>query len=279
MRTTAHCSGIVIITSLLALSACGKSDEVTLGDFGEQASSSTCDKVYECCLPTEKPVVEHMNYSGGRAECGSKTRSALGFWAAVIAQEQQRGRLRYDGKLARRCLDAYAAATCEAHKSDQPLDGCDSFIVPLTPPGSACGMSESCMGGTCVGATEAQEGTCRTHAAEGESCASSACSKGLFCGSGKICQRRLASGQSCRIHGECQSGGCNGLENEGATSGTCGPKGGEQTRCFVTTGCAYGGGTGGGMGLLALLGLVGAAAASLRRRRRTAIPGVTSRRC
>jgi MYXO-CTERM domain-containing protein len=266
MRTTAYWNGI-LITVVLGAGACGKSDEVELDDFGEQAARSTCDKVYECCMPTDKELVAHMRYSGGRAECGSKTRDSVGFWAAVISQEQDKGRLHYDAKLARRCLDAFAAATCETHKSNAALDGCDTFITPRTAPGAACSASESCMGGACVGVTAEKEGVCRAYVAEGASCADNPCSKDLICGSGKICRQRLPSGQSCNSHGECQSQGCNGLDADAGTRGTCGPKGGEQTRCFVTTGCSFaGGGSPAGSAPLVLVAL-GALVAALRRRR------------
>jgi MYXO-CTERM domain-containing protein len=265
MRTSSYCTGIVI-TVALATGACGNSDEVELDDFGEQAARSTCDKVYECCMPMEKELMAHMRYSGGRTECGSKTRDAVGFWAAVISQEQDKGRLSYDGKLARRCLDAFAAATCEAHKSNAALDACDSFITPKTAPGAACSADESCLGGACVGITGEKEGVCRAYAAEGASCAENPCSKSLLCGSGKICRPRLPDGQTCNSHGACQSQGCNGLDADAGTAGTCGPKGGEQTRCFVTTGCAFGGGDPAGSAPLVLVAL-GAVVAALRRRR------------
>jgi hypothetical protein len=259
MNRAACLSGIVMAGTIVV--GCGGSDdEVKLGSFGAEASRSICDKVYECCMPTDVELAAHMNYSGGREACGTKTEKSTGFWAAIIGKEQERGRLSYDGKLARRCLTAFGAATCEAHKSNQPLDGCDTFITPKTPPGAACNAHESCVGGSCGGLTAEHEGVCRAFVGEGASCASDPCGKGLFCeGSAKICKPRKPNGESCNLHGECQSEGCNGRNPDAGTAGTCGLKGGEQTRCFVTSGCAFAGGQprggGGALGALGLLAL------------------------
>jgi MYXO-CTERM domain-containing protein len=268
MKSTAQWSGLVLSLSLavfLGAGGCGKSDEVSLKEFGEQASQTTCDKVYECCSASDSELAMHMNYSGGREECGRKSRESMGFWAAIIGKEQERGRLSYDPKLARRCLDAFAAASCETHKGNAALDACDTFITPKTPPGSPCNAGESCMGGGCVGLSAEKEGVCRAYVAEGGSCAESPCGKGLFCEPGsKTCKPRKSAGASCNLNGECQSEGCNGRNPDAGTAGTCGAKGGEQTRCFVTSGCSYGGSTSAGAGalLLALLALV-----AVRRRR------------
>lgn len=289
MRATAHWSGkvsVLAIVSALAATggACGKSEELALDDFGEEAARTTCDKVYECCMATDSVVAGHMSYGGGREMCGSKTRDYLGFWAAVIDQERDKGRLEYDARLARRCLDAYAVATCEAHKANVPLDGCEAFVIPRTAPGGACAVNESCLGGECVGGGEGKEGTCRALATEGQSCDGLSCAKGLRCdgsGGAKVCRPKRAAGEACSTNAECQSAGCNKPSADAA--GTCGPRGGAQGRCFVTTGCSFGGaGTPGGAGLVALLGVLalglavrGGRVARARRRER----GLTSRRC
>ena len=256
----------IVGTLAIGTGACDKSENVALEEFGEQSARAICGKVYECCQPMESAVVMNMGYSGGRAECGTKSSESLRFWAAVIGQEQARGRLSYDAKLARRCIDAYAAASCEAHKGNQPLDGCDSFITPKTPPGSPCGANESCIGGGCVGLAANIDGACRAFVPEGGSCAVDPCGKGLYCdGNGKLCKRRQADGQSCNLHGECQSQGCNGRDADAGVPGTCGPKGGDQTRCFVTNGCDFGGNRPRGPGALVALVLVMALLGRLRR--------------
>jgi hypothetical protein len=256
---------LVLVPLALVSGGCGKSDEVALGGFGEEASQTICDKVYECCAEME--LIEHMDYKGGRAQCGTKSSKSLGFWAAIMGKEQERGRLSYHPAVARRCLTAFAAATCEAHKRNEALDGCDSFITPKTQPGAACAAHESCVGGQCVGLSESTEGICRSFVGEGEPCAAAPCGKGLHCHAGtKRCEAKRPAGATCNLHGECASGGCNGRNPDAGTAGTCGLKGGENTRCFVTTGCAYGAGRPGAAGALALVLLAGAAAACRRRR-------------
>ena len=113
-------AGIVMV---LAVGCDSKSDEVKLADFGQQSANAVCDKVYECCSLTDTELMAHMGYSGGRAACGTKNKDSMGFWAAVIGQEQERGRLAYDPKLAHRCLEAFAATSCEGHKSNAAAGG------------------------------------------------------------------------------------------------------------------------------------------------------------
>lgn len=249
------------------------STEVRLGQFGARASQSICDKVYECCGANDSELAAHMNYSGGRAACGTKTEGAMGFWAAIIEQEQAKGRLSYDPTLARRCLDSFGAASCDAHKRNEPLAGCDSFITPKTSPGMPCQAGESCIGGTCVGQGENVEGVCQAFAGAGQSCAEAPCAKDLFCeGGSKTCRARRSNGESCHTHGECASQGCNGRNPDAGTPGSCGLKGGASP-CFVTTGCSYGGAPAGGGGLALALGLL---ALGWARRRRGEAKGVSA---
>lgn len=267
MQTSRMWSGALMALVAVGVGCDDKSDGVALGQFGAQASQSICDKVYECCGASDTELAAHMNYGGGRAACGTKTKDSMGFWAAIIENEQLKGRLSYDPALARRCLDSFGAASCEAHKRNEPLAGCETFITPKTSPGMLCGASESCIGGACVDQGDNSEGVCQAFATVGQSCAEAPCGKDSFCDGSKICRPRLASGETCHTHASCQSQGCNGRNPDAGTPGSCGMKGGEGTRCFVTTGCSYGGAASGGVGPV-LLGLVGLGWAFGRRRRR-----------
>jgi MYXO-CTERM domain-containing protein len=256
---------IVLVLGLGGGIACStKSDELTLDRFGGEAARVICDKTYGCCTAPE--LMQHMDYSGGRAACGDKTKASLDFWAAVIEQERAKGRLNYDPGLARTCFDSYAGATCEQHKRNPVLLGCDHFVVPKVAPGSPCRASESCVGGSCKGVTPEADGVCVVLATEGGSCASATCAKGTFCNGSKICQRPKPDGETCGLHSECQSAGCNGRNPDAGTPGTCGPKGGEGTTCYVTTGCTYAQGGTRPSGALAMVVML---AALVIRRRRT----------
>jgi hypothetical protein len=218
--------------------ACGKSDELTLDRFGGEASRVICDKAYSCCTTME--LTQHMDYGGGRAACGDKTKQSLDGWAATIEVERAKGRLTYDPGLARTCFDSYAAASCEQHKRNPSLLACDNFVAPKTAPGSPCRANESCMGGGCMGATFEHDGVCAAFVTAGDSCASAPCAKGTFCDGAKICRQVKVDGEVCNLNVECQSAGCNGRNPDAGTPGTCGDKGGPATSCYVTTGCAYG---------------------------------------
>jgi hypothetical protein len=260
---------IVLVLGLGGGIACStKSDELTLDRFGGEAARVICDKTYGCCAATE--LMQHMDYSGGRAACGDKTKASLDFWAAVIEQERAKGRLTYDPGLARTCFDSYAAATCQDHKRNPVLLGCDRFVVPKVAPGSPCRASESCMGGGCTGVTPEADGLCVAFAGEGQSCAGAPCIKGTFCDGSKTCKRTKPDGETCGLHNECQSAGCNGRNPDAGTAGTCGPKGGEATTCYVTTGCAYAPRPARPAGVLAAVLSMMAALVLARRRKRAA---------
>ena len=129
-------AGIVIA---LAAGCDSNTNEVKLSEFGQRSADTVCDKVYQCCTLSDAELMAHMGYSGGREACGSKNKDSMGFWAAVIGQEQERGRLAYDPKLAHRCLEAFAATSCDGHKRNVVLEGCDTFITPKTPAGAPWG--------------------------------------------------------------------------------------------------------------------------------------------
>lgn len=255
-----------VIVIALAAGCDSNSNEVPLSQFGQRSADAVCDKVYQCCTLSDAELTAHMRYSGGRAACGSKNRDSMGFWAAVIGQEQDKGRLAYDPKLAHRCLEAFAATTCDGHKRNVVIEGCDTFITPKTPAGSPCQASESCIGGSCVDAGENKEGVCQAFATENTSCAERSCAKGLRCdATSKLCVPQRPNGEACQTNAECQSQGCNGRNPDAGSPGTCGVKGGEQTTCFVTTGCSFGRGPGTSGGALLLLAVIGAALARRRR--------------
>jgi hypothetical protein len=235
-----------VIVVALAVGCDSESNEVKLEDFGQKSADTVCDKVYQCCSLTDTELMAHMGYSGGRAACGNKNKDQMGFWAAVIAKEQDKGRLAYDPKLAHRCLQAFTAASCDGHKRNVTLEGCDTFITPKTPAGAPCNASESCMGGSCIDGSADKEGVCQAFATENTSCAERTCAKGLRCDGNKMCVPQRPNGEACHTNSECQSQGCNGRNADAGTPGTCGLKGGADTTCFVTNGCSYGSRPGGG---------------------------------
>ena len=73
---------------VLAVGCDSKSDEVKLGDFGQQSANAVCDKVYECCSLTDTELMAHMGYSGGRAACGTKNKDSMGFWRRSWARSR-----------------------------------------------------------------------------------------------------------------------------------------------------------------------------------------------
>jgi len=253
MPATLRSPCVIALIATAGAAACSK--ESDKDGFGDQAAPIVCAKVYECCTAME--VMGHTNYSPDRATCEEQTRDSLGFWAALMADEEKKGRLIFRRDVASKCLQSFGAATCEAHKRNDKLDGCDSYIEPLTPLGAACAANESCVGGACRGLSPGTEGVCKAFAAEGESCKDTTCAKGLYCApGGSVCRPAQADGATCYLHAECSSAGCNGRNADAGTSGTCGLKGGEGNRCFVTVGCSLSGRAAAGSGGAAILALL-----------------------
>jgi hypothetical protein len=171
------------------------------------------------------------------------------------------------------------------HKSaDATLKDCDAFVEPLVAAGGACGMDEACVGGSCRGAMIGKDGVCTPHARSGEACKDARCAGGSFCHGGtSTCAPAKPDTETCNLHSECQSGGCNGRNADAGTPGTCGPRGGENTRCYVTIGCAYAAGRPGGSGGAAapgILALLTALTCAARRRvRRSRIQNASMKLC
>jgi hypothetical protein len=129
--------------------------------------------------------------------------------------------------------------------------------------GGNCTQGWECIDSACVGATMTAEGTCKPFVAEGGSCTTDTCAKGTFCDGTHTCVKVKADGVSCGLNLECSTGGCNGRDMDAGTPGQCGQKGGPNSTCFVTIGCAIA--PHGRPGALLVVGLLLALGAIARR--------------
>lgn len=212
---------------------------IAIDQMPAETSGAICTKVYECCTAQEIP--SGSSFGPDQATCMTTLEGNLDGRVFAIKAEEGRGRLTYHGDRLAECLDRWRTSTCQALKSTSTstFPPCEDYVQPKVAAGMNCRIDESCIGGRCRGQTLEADGVCAAFVAEGESCASAPCGVGLYCDTANFCRRSKGDGAACNSNGECGSGGCNNRP-DGGGAGTCGPKGGTGTTCFVTTGCSVG---------------------------------------
>ena len=267
MRTS---PALFISLSLVAAVACSQSGSgVSLGDMPGRLSEAYCKKIYECCStadlmgrdnegPTEKDCRSHQSLSF--AGIRDQIKKSNGKHRAVYRADQMEA-----------CIAGLKAIPCAGLKmSPKPpeLAACDRYIEPRVAVGGACGYDHDCIDSSCEGAKDPADGVCAVRSPVGGTCESASCAQGAYCGN-KTCEANKAEGDSCNANFQCASGGCNGYDADAGTPGTCGPRGGTATTCFLTTGCsAAPGAPSGDLGAVTAFGLLAAIALALSRRRR-----------
>ncbi len=247
--------GVMGAVAAVLVGASGCSCGVSRDNFPERAAQTVCSKLYGCCTADE--VKDNPTYGPDREACERNVRKSFDQTASIKESEQKK-RLTFHEDRAEECLTQYEALSCEQLKSNATTvtPACDAYLEPMVKTGEACAFDSECIAGSCEGESEEGEGTCQPFIAENGSCSDGGvCGSGLVCGGG-TCVRTKPDGEPCNTNRECATGGCNGRDPDAGVPGTCGPKGGEGTACYATTGCSS---TSGGAAPLAfavvLLGL------------------------
>jgi len=136
----------------------------------------------------------------------------------------------YDGALARQCVDATAAQSCDltAPEARAAPAACSRMLAGTLAGGAACAIDAECASGTCEPATCPEIGCCvgacrpvQPPGAAGTACAkSSECAPALVCASDRTCRELASSGQDCASDRECAAGlGC--INPLSTMPGTC----------------------------------------------------------
>ncbi len=255
-------SFLVAVAGAVVMGASGCSCGLSRDDFPERAAQTVCTKLYGCCTADE--VKDNGTYGPDQAACERNVRRSFD-QTASIEDSEAKGRVAFHADRAEECLTQYEALSCEQLKSNATTvtPACEAYLEPMVRSGEACGSDSECIAGSCEGSDEG-EGTCQPFIAESGSCQDGGvCGDGLYC-EGGTCRRTKPDGEPCNTNRECATGGCNGRDPDAGTPGECGPKGGEGTACYATTGCSS---TSGGAGPAALVfTLLGLAALARRRR-------------
>ncbi len=133
--------------------------------------------------------------------------------------------LKYDGSLARQCVNALSAGSCENLNNDLP-DACQKTFAGTVATGGACDLDQECSGlsrcditgGTCPG-------SCAARSSAGVACGKdSDCALGLTCSTAtQHCAKPAAEGEACKGDAaECAAGLlCVGNDDATNKSGAC----------------------------------------------------------
>jgi hypothetical protein len=211
--------GLVILFSFVPALGCGGSDSVALSDLKSVAQEASCEHSTRCGFFPDIATCKSSSMGGG-------TEPLI---AAVNA-----GRIRYDGKAAKECLDGVRDMGCNI--SDQTAGiqaACVSTFKGIVAVGGACSMDEECLSGECHASDCSKDccpGTCaqaETQIPVGGDCsADGSCVQGAYCqesNAGATCVARIKEGEACVLSARdapCVEGAyCTGSGS--GSAGTC----------------------------------------------------------
>ncbi len=133
--------------------------------------------------------------------------------------------LKYDGALARQCVNALSSGSCENLDNNLP-DACQKTFAGTVATGGDCNLDEECSGlSRCDISGGACPGVCAARSSAGVACSKdSDCALGLTCSTAtQHCAKPAAAGEACKGDAaECAAGLlCIGNDDATNKSGTC----------------------------------------------------------
>ncbi|HEY5923561.1 MAG TPA: hypothetical protein VIV11_17895 [Kofleriaceae bacterium] len=133
----------------------------------------------------------------------------------------------YDGGIAQRCLDAYAALSCDVTElTGDELSICSDVLTGTLAVGDTCAFDRECASNNCSAPacpTSCCSGTCEPAVAlpsVGQPC-TALCEGDAFCGLDQICHASLPAGAACNAEPCAYGLYCAG--RTGTMAGTCRP--------------------------------------------------------
>jgi hypothetical protein len=189
---------LAAIVGLYGCGGGGGGGSIPIEELGNELQEAFCSRIVRCGLVDDvASCSELIDFNDEEIQAG------------VAA-----GTIDYDGELARDCLDAFAAASCDGSSESARVEppSCREAIRGTVADGGACENSNECASGDCM-LTSCQmaccPGTCATtveDAAIGASCAAGPCVEGAFCDATQICRALINADQACNNSGECNYG-------------------------------------------------------------------------
>lgn len=193
--------GAVVV---LAAAACG-APSIALDQLDQEIQAARCERLVRCGLFADD------------ASCLAY------FW--VLSDPSLHGavavhKVGYDGAVAKRCVEALAAQSCDRTAPDARTDPgvCAGMFSGTLAGGAACSIDAECASATCEMPDDCPAigccvGSCRAAQAPGGSgtaCAkASDCASGLVCAANRSCRAPAPAGADCAADRECATGlGC-----------------------------------------------------------------------
>lgn len=240
MKKAAACLGFVLVSSGVAIGAsCGgvstpdgetPADELALDDYERETAAAICRAAADC----------------GRVEDVAACAAVVSLREIPLAVDAVRaGRLAYDGKAAKSCLEDRIKYGCDYDTPHDAFAACDDVFSPAARAGEACVVDplvHECVEGACIapaGGCDASccMGTCGPLPGIGEGCnVVEGCAPGAYCAdqgsfdspppkcepgsrpptaSGGDIGLPCSGPDDCFLSGRCEGGTCLGLPNEG----------------------------------------------------------------
>jgi hypothetical protein len=216
--------GLAAGSVIVGTAACGGKDggtPIPLDHLARELATAVCNHLGPCC--------ESAGFPFEREKCRSTYEAEL---ATEFTRSKVEG-IAYDASAARRCVDAFAAATQQCQEIDEQQD-CQAVFRGIKKEGEPCTSGAECEGRSCRRSQDGTTGTCagpRLHARVGDPCLATCtqlagggttCSSGgspgtpppmndgmcftndgLFCSQAHRCEALLPIGGACRSLADC----------------------------------------------------------------------------
>lgn len=186
----------LVVCLAIFLPACGGggggSSEVPLESACQETNKVFCDVFERCELVYVTEMENHSQCEDANFFCDDDFNRMV---EAVKA-----GRMAYDGKLARTCLDKISQTKCsEIFTIFEMLEKeCGEVFTGLVSENGNCYQDDECQNGLyCDESEQKCPGTCKPRAAQNESCADVPCLEELSCNEDDTCVPPAGNGQSC----------------------------------------------------------------------------------
>lgn len=200
-------SGLGLLVGLLAGCQDGISVDATADTFCDEYAEVACHNMYQCC--TEEDIESNLGVTEPRteAQCREDKKRECVRGSAELRDSLDAGRVTFNADAFNNCLDALLApdGSCAMYVDKYPwTDACkEQPWVGTVAVGGACFFNHDCAGAP-KSAVCGPDQKCAALPVGGFPCMNGACAEDFFCGTGSICQAKLAEGTPCTSDFECQ---------------------------------------------------------------------------
>jgi hypothetical protein len=198
---------ILVMMGMLAGCQSGVSVDASEDSFCSEFAEVVCHNLYECC--TERDIEQELGVSEPRTEeqCREDKKRTCERSSASLRDSLAKKRVQFNADAFNACVETYLAHDdiCSEYVEELPwTKACDVDIwTGLVGMGGACFFDHDCAGYP-ANAECGPDQKCVTLPVGGFPCVNGQCAEDFFCGTGLICQARLAEGAPCTGFNQCQ---------------------------------------------------------------------------